>query len=130
MQAALTHRLTILTGGSGTGKTTSLRTVLQLCEAAGRKALLAAPTGRAAKRLSEATGREAKTIHRLLEFQPSEGIAFKRNEESPLEADLLVVDEASMLDLILMNHLLKAIAPGMHLLLVGRERAGGYDPRR
>jgi exodeoxyribonuclease V alpha subunit len=119
VQAALTHRLTILTGGPGTGKTTSLRTVLQLCEAAGRKALLAAPTGRAAKRLSEATGREAKTIHRLLEFQPSEGIAFKRNEESPLEADLLVVDEASMLDLILMNHLLKAVAPGMHLLLVG-----------
>ncbi|MBX3001454.1 MAG: AAA family ATPase [Caldilineaceae bacterium] len=119
VQAALTHRLTILTGGPGTGKTTSLRTVLQLCEAAGRKALLAAPTGRAAKRLSEATGREAKTIHRLLEFQPGEGIAFKRNEESPLEGDLLVVDEASMLDLILMNHLLKAIAPGMHLLLVG-----------
>jgi exodeoxyribonuclease V alpha subunit len=119
VQTALTHRLTILTGGPGTGKTTSLRTVLQLCEAAGRKALLAAPTGRAAKRLSEATGREAKTIHRLLEFQPGEGISFKRNEDSPLEADLLVVDEASMLDLILMNHLLKAIAPGMHLLLVG-----------
>ncbi len=119
VRAALTHRLTILTGGPGTGKTTSLRTVLQLCEAAGRTALLAAPTGRAAKRLAETTGREAKTIHRLLEFQPGEGISFKRNEESPLEGDLLVVDEASMLDLILMNHLLKAMAPGMHLLLVG-----------
>ena len=119
IRAALTHRLTILTGGPGTGKTTSLRTVLQLCEAAGCTVLLAAPTGRAAKRLSETTGREAKTIHRLLEFQPGEGIAFKRNENSPLDADLLVVDEASMLDLILMNHLLKALAPGMHLLLVG-----------
>ncbi len=119
VQAALTNRLTILTGGPGTGKTTSLRTVLQICEAAGKHVLLAAPTGRAAKRLSETTGREAKTIHRLLEFQPAEGISFKRNEHSPLEGDLLVVDEASMLDLILMNHLLKAVAPGMHLLLVG-----------
>ncbi|MEZ4640570.1 MAG: AAA family ATPase [Caldilineaceae bacterium] len=119
VRAALTHRLTVLTGGPGTGKTTSLRTVLQLCEAAGRTVLLAAPTGRAAKRLTETTGREAKTVHRLLEFQPGEGISFKRNENSPLDGDLLVVDEASMLDLILMNHLLKALAPGMHLLLVG-----------
>jgi exodeoxyribonuclease V alpha subunit len=119
IQAALTHRLTILTGGPGTGKTTTLRSVLRLCESAGKKVWLAAPTGRAAKRLSEATGREAKTIHRLLEFQPSGGMAFKRNEDSPLEGDLLVVDEASMLDLILTNHLLKAVAPGTHLLLVG-----------
>jgi exodeoxyribonuclease V alpha subunit len=119
IQAALTHRLTVLTGGPGTGKTTSLRTVLQLCQTAGKKVWLAAPTGRAAKRLSETTGREAKTIHRLLEFQPSGGMSFKRNEESPLEGDLLIVDEASMLDLILTNHLLKAVAPGMHLLLVG-----------
>jgi exodeoxyribonuclease V alpha subunit len=81
--------------------------------------LLAAPTGRAAKRLSETTGEEAKTVHRLLEFKPTEGMAFKRNEESPLEGDLLIVDEASMLDLVLTNHLLKAVPPGMHLLLVG-----------
>ena len=119
VQTALTHRLTVLTGGPGTGKTTCTRTILQLCEQAGCRVLLAAPTGRAAKRLSETTGREAKTIHRLLEFKPAEGMAFQRNEENPLEGDLLIVDEVSMLDLVLTNHLLKAIPPGMHLLLVG-----------
>ena len=86
---------------------------------AARVPSLASPTGRAAKRLSEATGRPAKTIHRLLEFKPAEGMAFQRNEENPLEADLVIVDEASMLDLLLTNHLLKAIPPGAHLLLVG-----------
>ena len=119
VETALTHRLTVLTGGPGTGKTTTVQTVLQVCQQFGRRVLLAAPTGRAAKRLSETTGEEAKTIHRLLEFKPSEGMAFKRNEESPLEGDLLIVDEASMLDLVLTNHLLKAVPPGMHLLLVG-----------
>ncbi len=119
VQAALTHRLTVLTGGPGTGKTTTVRTILQLCQQARRQVLLAAPTGRAAKRLAETTGQEAKTIHRLLEFQPGEGMAFRRNEESPLAGDLLIVDEASMLDLVLTNHLLKAVPPGMHLLLVG-----------
>ena len=119
VETALTHRLTVLTGGPGTGKTTTVRTILQVCQQFGRRVLLAAPTGRAAKRLSETTGEEAKTIHRLLEFKPSEGMAFKRNEESPLEGDLLIVDEASMLDLVLTNHLLKAVPPGMHLLLVG-----------
>ncbi|MCB0080747.1 MAG: AAA family ATPase, partial [Caldilineaceae bacterium] len=115
----LTHRFVILTGGPGTGKTTSIRSLLQLCEAYNHRVLLAAPTGRAAKRLAEATGREAKTLHRLLEFKPAEGMSFQRNEENPLEGDLLIVDEASMLDLLLTNHLLKAIPPGMHLLLVG-----------
>lgn len=119
VQTALTRRLTVLTGGPGTGKTTTVRTILQLCEREQRRVLLAAPTGRAAKRLSETTGREAKTIHRLLEFKPSEGMAFQRNEENPLEGDLLIVDEASMLDALLTNSLLKAVAPGMHLLLVG-----------
>ncbi len=119
VRAALTHRLTVLTGGPGTGKTTTVRAVLQLCQGVGARVLLAAPTGRAAKRLSETTGQEAKTIHRLLEFQPTEGMSFKRNEEFPLDADLLIVDEASMLDLVLTNHLLRAIPPGMHLLLVG-----------
>jgi exodeoxyribonuclease V alpha subunit len=119
VQAALTCRLVVLTGGPGTGKTTTVRTILQLCQKAGRRVLLAAPTGRAAKRLAETTGQEAKTLHRLLEFKPGEGMAFKRNEETPLEGDLLIVDETSMLDLVLANHLLKAIPPGMHLLLVG-----------
>ncbi len=119
VEAALTHRVTILTGGPGTGKTTTVRAILQLCRQAGHRVLLAAPTGRAAKRLAETTGETAKTLHRLLEFQPAEGMSFKRNEEEPLEGDLLIVDEASMLDLVLTNHLLKAVAPGMHLLLVG-----------
>ncbi len=119
VRSTLTHRLTVLTGGPGTGKTTVVRTIIDLCEEAGATALLAAPTGRAAKRLSEATGRAAKTIHRLLQFQPAAGMSFKRNEEHPLSGDLLIVDEASMLDLILMNHLLKAIPAGMSLLLVG-----------
>ncbi len=119
VQTALTNRLTVLTGGPGTGKTTTVRTILQLCRQAGHRVLLAAPTGRAAKRLAETTGQEAKTLHRLLEFQPSEGMTFKRNDEFPLEGDLLIVDESSMLDLILTNHLLKAVPPGMHVLLVG-----------
>jgi len=119
VQAALTHRVTVLTGGPGTGKTTTVRTIIDLCRAEQRRVLLAAPTGRAAKRLAETTGEEAKTIHRLLEFKPAEVMAFQRNEENPLEGDLLIVDEASMLDLPLTNHLLKAVPPGMHLLLVG-----------
>ena len=119
MQAALTNWLTVLTGGPGTGKTTVVRTIIELCEQAGAKAVLAAPTGRAAKRLTEATGGSAKTVHRLLQFQPAAGMSFKRNEKHPLSGDLLIVDESSMLDLILMNHLLKAIPDGMSLLLVG-----------
>ncbi len=119
VQAALTTRVTVLTGGPGTGKTTCTRWILRLAEAAGSRVVLASPTGRAAKRLAEATGRPAKTIHRLLEFKPAEGMTFQRNEQNPLEADLVIVDEASMLDLLLTNHLLKAIPAGAHLLLVG-----------
>lgn len=119
VQAALTRRVVVLTGGPGTGKTTTVRSILRLAEATGARVALASPTGRAAKRLAEATGRPAKTIHRLLEFKPGEGVSFQRNEENPLEADLVIVDEASMLDLLLANHLLKAIPPAAHLLLVG-----------
>lgn len=119
VRTALTHKVTVLTGGPGTGKTTAVRTIIRLLEAKRFSYALAAPTGRAAKRLAEATGREAKTVHRLLEFKPQEGFHFKRNEENPIEADMVVVDEASMLDLLLTNHLLKAIHPASHLLLVG-----------
>ena len=117
VRTALTNKVTVLTGGPGTGKTTTVRTIIRLLEARKRSYALASPTGRAAKRLSEATGREAKTVHRLLEFSPQKG--FQRNEDNPLEADMVIVDEASMLDLLLTNHLLKAIDPASHLLLVG-----------
>ncbi|MFN2137082.1 MAG: ATP-dependent RecD-like DNA helicase [Candidatus Promineifilaceae bacterium] len=117
IRTALTNKVTVLTGGPGTGKTTTLRALLDLLEVRGFTTLLASPTGRAAKRLSETTGREAKTIHRLLEFKPGEG--FGRNEHNPLQADMVVIDEASMLDLNLANHLLKAIPHDSHLLLVG-----------
>ena len=117
VEMALTHPVSILTGGPGTGKTTCLKALISTLEAQDKRYALASPTGRAAKRLSEATGRTASTIHRLLEFSPVEG--FKRNDEHPLNIDFLVVDEASMLDLLLTNHLLKAIRPGTHLLFVG-----------
>ena len=117
IQATLAHKLTILTGGPGTGKTTTLRTLLDTLDAGGHTYALASPTGRAAKRLTEATGREARTIHRLLEFKPGEG--FGRNEHNPIDADLIVIDEASMLDLVLAYNLLRAVGPDSHLLLVG-----------
>jgi exodeoxyribonuclease V alpha subunit len=119
VQTALTRPVTVLTGGPGTGKTTTLRAIIRLLQAAGATFVLAAPTGRAAKRMSEVTGAGAKTIHRLLEVSPGEGFTFKRNADNPLDADMVIVDEASMLDVLLTNHLLKAIPPGAHLLLVG-----------
>jgi exodeoxyribonuclease V alpha subunit len=119
VRAALTHKVTVLTGGPGTGKTTAVQTIIHLLDGYGHSYALAAPTGRAAKRLTEATGRPAKTIHRLLEFSPSAGYTFQRNEAHPLKVDMVIVDEASMLDLLLANHLLKAIPPTSHLLLVG-----------
>jgi len=114
---ALIHPLSILTGGPGTGKTTCLKALITTIADQHKRFALASPTGRAAKRLSEATGHPASTIHRLLEFSPVEG--FKHNDENPLDLDFLVVDEASMLDLLLMNHLLKAVRPGTHVLFVG-----------
>ncbi|HSM58023.1 MAG TPA: ATP-dependent RecD-like DNA helicase [Candidatus Sulfomarinibacteraceae bacterium] len=117
IHTALAHKVAILTGGPGTGKTTTLRALLDMLDGDGHTYALAAPTGRAAKRLAEATGREAKTIHRLLEFKPGEG--FGRYEQNPIDADMIVIDEASMLDLVLANTLLKAIGPDSHLLLVG-----------
>jgi exodeoxyribonuclease V alpha subunit len=117
LEMALTHPVSILTGGPGTGKTTCLKALITTLESAQRRVALVSPTGRAAKRLSEATGRPARTIHRLLEYSPIEG--FKHNEEKPLDVDFLVVDEASMLDLLLTYNLLKALRPGTQLLFVG-----------
>jgi exodeoxyribonuclease V alpha subunit len=117
VHTALTHKVTVLTGGPGTGKTTTVRTIIELLEQFKCSYALASPTGRAAKRLAETTGRSAQTVHRLLGFVPGEG--FKRNQDNPLDADMLIVDEASMLDLLLTHHLLKAVHPASHLLLVG-----------
>lgn len=118
VRTALTDKLLVLTGGPGTGKTTIVRAVLDIYEAKGLNVKLCAPTGRAAKRLSESTGREAKTIHRLLEFDHSAG-GFSRTSDNQLDLDLLVVDETSMADLILANALLRAVPSHAAVLLVG-----------
>lgn len=118
VRLALTNKISILTGGPGTGKTTTLRAVIRAVERTRHKFLLASPTGRAAKRLSEATGQPARTIHRMLGYSPAQQ-GFVHDEENPLDTDLVVVDEASMIDLVLFYNLLKAIRPDTHLLLVG-----------
>ncbi|MFJ6717747.1 MULTISPECIES: ATP-dependent RecD-like DNA helicase [unclassified Streptomyces] len=117
VRLALTRRVAVLTGGPGCGKSFTVRSIVELARAKKAKVVLAAPTGRAAKRLSELTGADASTVHRLLELKPGGDAAFDRDR--PLDADLVVVDEASMLDLLLANKLVKAVAPGAHLLLVG-----------
>jgi len=121
--SALTEGVLIITGGPGTGKTTAINTLIALLEHRGLKVLLAAPTGRASKRMSEATGRESKTVHRLLEVtyisEDSRRQVFNKNEDDPLETDVLIVDEASMLDIILAHSLLKAVTEGTRLILVG-----------
>ncbi|MET9589638.1 ATP-dependent RecD-like DNA helicase [Streptomyces sp. NPDC006516] len=117
VRLALTRKVAVLTGGPGCGKSFTVRSVVELARARGAEVVLAAPTGRAAKRLSELTGAEASTVHRLLELKPGGDAAYDRDR--PLDADLVVVDEASMLDLLLANKLIKAVAPGAHLLLVG-----------
>jgi exodeoxyribonuclease V alpha subunit len=120
-QAALAvfdHKVVVITGGPGTGKTTIIRAVVSLADQLDRRVALAAPTGRAAKRMSEATGRDAQTVHRLLEFTPAEG-GFKYNEQRQLDVDLLVVDEASMLDTYLLHAIVRALPESAALMLVG-----------
>lgn len=117
IRQAVRSLVMVLTGGPGTGKTTTTQGIIAAYRAAGLRVLLAAPTGRASKRMSEATGMEAKTIHRLLEFNPQDG--YKRNDDNPLEGDVLIVDECSMIDIILMYNLMKAIPVQMRLILVG-----------
>lgn len=122
IKEAVTNGVLVITGGPGTGKTTIIKTIIRLLLSEGYKIELAAPTGRAAKRMSEATGYEARTIHRLLEMGyagDEENLVFLRGEENPLEADVVIIDETSMVDIVLMNHLLKSIASGTRLILVG-----------
>lgn len=114
---ALESRVMVLTGGPGTGKTTTTQGIIAAFKAKGKRIILAAPTGRAAKRMTEATGMEAKTIHRLLEYNPMDG--YKRNDDNPLDGDVLIVDECSMIDIMLFYNLMKAIPKHMRLILVG-----------
>lgn len=115
---ALQDKVLIITGGPGTGKTTLLTALLAILRASKVSFALAAPTGRAAKRMSEMTGEEAKTIHRLLEYNPGER-SFQRVEDNPIDAEVVIIDEASMVDLPLMDHLLGAVEPASHLILIG-----------
>lgn len=118
IQLALTSKMLVITGGPGVGKTTLVNSILLILKAKHLNVTLCAPTGRAAKRLSESTGLEAKTIHRLLEFDPK-SFGFKRNKDNPLETELLVIDESSMVDIVLMNRLLAAVPDMAGLMIVG-----------
>lgn len=122
IKEAMENGLVVITGGPGTGKTTIINGIIKLCETMKLKVSLAAPTGRAAKRMTETTGKEAKTIHRLLEYsflEDDSGMAFGKDEDAPIDSDIVIIDESSMIDILLMNSFLKALDPGTRLVLVG-----------
>lgn len=122
IKESMENGLIVITGGPGTGKTTIINGIIKLCEAMSLSVTLAAPTGRAAKRMTETTGKEAKTIHRLLEYsflENDSGMAFGKDEDTPIDSDIVIIDESSMIDILLMNSLLKALDPGTRLVLVG-----------
>ena len=118
VKTAIKQKVMVLTGGPGTGKTTIIKAILEIYRRLTPKIVMGAPTGRAAKRMSEATGWEAKTLHRVLEWSPKE-MGFKKDGDHPLDADVVIVDEASMIDNLLMHHFLKAVPRGSVLVLVG-----------
>ena len=122
IRESINNGVIIITGGPGTGKTTTINAIIKIYEDLGLNVVLAAPTGRAAKRMTETTGRESQTIHRLLELSfmdMEDEMAFNKDEDSPIDGDVLIIDEASMIDILLMNSLLKAINPGTRVVLVG-----------
>lgn len=121
VKSAFENGVMVLTGGPGTGKTTTINTIINMFRINGQKVVLAAPTGRAAKRMTETTGKEAKTIHRLLEmmFDTDDRLIFSKNEDEPIDADVVIVDEASMIDIFLMDSLLKAMSKKTRLIIVG-----------
>lgn len=122
IKSAIDNGIMVITGGPGTGKTTTINTLIKVFEKLEMKITLGAPTGRASKRMTEATGMEAKTIHRLLELgfsEEQESMLFQRDEENPLSADVIIIDEMSMVDILLMHNLMKAVPPGSRLILVG-----------
>jgi exodeoxyribonuclease V alpha subunit len=119
---SIRNGIVVITGGPGTGKTTTIKAIIEIFESKGLRVALAAPTGRAAKRMAQACGREASTIHRMLEFSYKEDehvSAFNRDEDNPLDCEVLIIDEVSMVDILLMHHLLKAVRPGTRLVMVG-----------
>ena len=119
IKTSVDHGVFVLTGGPGTGKTTVIKGILSVLKEAGCKILLSAPTGRAAKRLAESAGEPALTVHRMLEYSNSDEALWGATEDTPLEADAVIVDEASMMDIVLMYHLLRALPIGCRLVLVG-----------